>query len=352
MGSVDGYSVCPQCGAVMTYNCWYHSNSYTYDCNFCGWSGRKMIHYEDCLSRIDKGVDIDGYSRGCSIGHGVVRTNHSFGLKKTADDTVIPLSEGDELYYETWTENGRLKKIKLTQTGFDHFTKGMYIVIAGDKKYLQANTFERIRQDEVQNVLDNMKLSKRILDFARAKEANLYQHGIEAFLAEIDNKVRNDNGLPNANGVFSPFMSMFGEPAAPPDEDAIKKAKAEFEAKYKTQTGEDFDFESFINHDIHCPEYGLANNVCTGKGMLIDIDMTDVRDYYGVLSETSGTITCFGSRMSALRHLIQMLLDFFYMNVDVSKINDYSIVHIVNGDTVEKTVEKTTLQFNTTKEEA
>ena len=323
MGSCDGYTVCPQCGSVMVYNCWYHSSSYVYDCKICGFHGRKMIYYEDCLSRTDEGVDVDGYSRSCVAGHGVVYTVCKRAILKQADDTQIPVDKDDELCYETWVKDGRLQKIKLTQAGLSKLS-GMHIVMRDGKKYLAPNADTPVRRDHVQSVINSVTMPDEVLDIARKNECWYYLRDDASFYQAVD-------AMLNHTGFFGGF---FG---GNPDEEKIAECKERFMKQYKENTGKDFDFEALIaRHASECPKYGLEHNVCVGNGLEVEIDMTDVHEYYGVMAQKSGEILCFADSDAAYLYMINLIMDFFRTGINFHVLNDYSRIHVKDGVVTER----------------
>ena len=117
-----------------------------------------------------------------------------------------------------------------------------------------------------------------VLNIARKNEHWYYLRGDASFYQAVDAAL-------NHTGFFSGFF----EPN--PDEEKIAECKERFMKQYKETTGKDFDFEALIaSHASECPKYGLEHNVCAGHGLEVEIDMTDVHEFYGVMSNKSGEI--------------------------------------------------------------
>lgn len=332
MGSCDGYSVCPQCGSVMVYNCWYHSGSYIYDCNICGFHGRKMIHYEDCLNRNDPTVDIDGYSRSCAVGHGIVSSMNHRNLIKERDDVQVSLSDDDVLYYETWVKDGRLTKIKITQAGLNKL-QGMHVLLYDHKKYLAMNDNVRVNSKEILGVVSQFKVSPMVLEVARKNEHWFYLCDDRRFYEAVDAELHRTDGFYVPR---NPFAGVFGLPDDKPDEQKVAEAKEKFMISYKEHNGKDFDFEKLLSHnEVECPVYGLENNVCSGFGREIEIDMNDVHDYYGVVAHKSGVIRCFPDKESAFHDVVHLIVDFASIGMSFDNINDISVIRVENDIVVE-----------------
>ena len=319
MGSCDGYSLCPQCGSIMVYNCWYHSNSYIYNCDICGFYGRKMIYYEDCLDRNSDGVDIDGYSRSIRIGHGVVRNRNCFVRIKTADDQVIPVDKNNVLCYETYVKDGQLKKIRLTQPGLNTLP-GIYMVIKKDgTKRLVKDPFIRVSVDEIRSVINEVQVHPAIIKAAHKKEHLLYLYGEYAFLKEMNQdpdalkEIDNDTDADNI------------------DSEKLAEAKKIFLESYKSVYGRDFDFETWLSHNkTKCPTYGLKSNVVMPDGLDVELDTEDVKEFYGLRSKKSGDTICFADKEIAVRsaeHFVRYLTD----SEKESPAAVYTLLHFKDG---------------------
>ena len=141
MGSVHGPARCPQCGYKANYGNWYHSNSWIFDCDVCGWNAGKMIYYHQCVDINDPSVDEYGYQRWENTGYGVYIINdlgYPLALvKKTPNETLeealirhegrqkvfkagpktdIEMQHG-ELLCETWFIGKRRVRISITEAG-------------------------------------------------------------------------------------------------------------------------------------------------------------------------------------------------------------------------------------------
>jgi len=179
MGSVHGLARCPQCGYKANYGNWYHSNSWRFDCDTCGWDAGKMIYYHQCLKIDDPKVDEYGYQRWENTGYGVfIVDNLGYPLtisKKTADETLEaalarhdeeekaalrrilpdtaqlpkrPVEPTNELLCETWFIGKRRVRINITEAGKEFAEKcRLYLWWKDVKTYVDTDGLTYIKNE-------------------------------------------------------------------------------------------------------------------------------------------------------------------------------------------------------------
>ena len=108
MSSCSTYIVCPNCGGRAGEEYWHRSSSWMYHCDFCRSSGIKMVYYENCMNRYDKGVDPDGYCRHFTINCGSIYVD----------------VEGYATHDLSLDENGKVRSLSCMKP--DNFTRTVF----------------------------------------------------------------------------------------------------------------------------------------------------------------------------------------------------------------------------------
>lgn len=351
MGSCDFEYICPRCGSVAVGNCWYHSDSYDNFCSFCGLHIHKMIYYEDCVDRYGADADADGYVRCSSGGYGVIKTNrHCYQKDIKGITKEIPSDE--IIMYETWCDDKKALRIKMTKEGFEKSNFECIFVKKGNDWFMKPK-FSCFSCEQPEDVIKNYNMKPDFINEAKRLEHIIYDNEDESvFLDTVESELHEKNN-PNPhhlseaeiNGrklaeqsaldkLMTPEFKKQMEEMHKKFREMERERKKAFLESYEKRKGKPFVFEEYIQQTpINLVFNALDKSLATSDGTKIDMDISDIEEYY-TLSEFSNQQSddCiyFGSDEAASDYYMSFVR--YNMNQDIT----CCLKHLCGDEQVER----------------